>query len=1036
MYAELLARSNFSLLEGASDPEQLVATAAQRGISHLGLVDRDAVYGLVRAFKGSRDSEVTLVSGATLTLTDRPPVTVLVETLQGWAKLCCLLSESRGLDVGSTDGGARAHRRLEKGRGELPVERLLHHRAGLTVVLHHGWRPEQAAAVRDAFPGRTEVLLTRRLSPTDRARTQWATGLAKTLGLPLLASNEPLFHDADAKPLADVLTCIRRRTPIHQAGRSLSANAERHLLPEAVFRGRFSDHPQAVRRGLVVADRCTFRLDELHYSYPPEVVPQGRTPMQHLAQLTRDGLAWRYPAGVPAKVRQQVLHELAIIQQLDFPAYFLTVYDIVRFARSQRILCQGRGSAANSAVCFALGITSVDPATSSLLFERFISAERGEPPDIDVDFEHERREEVIQYIYAKYGRDRAALVNEVITYRLRSAIRDVGKVFGLSLDQVDRLAKSTDRWSAGEGAQVGELVTEAGLDPDSRSVRLTLQYADQLRGAPRHLSQHVGGFVIAAGPLIELCPVEPASMPGRTVIQWDKYDIDVLRFVKVDVLALGMLTAIRKSFEMLDDFYGVALDLATVPKEDPRVYDMFCAADTVGVFQIESRAQMSMLPRLKPRCFYDLVIEVSIVRPGPIQGGMVHPYLRRRSGLEEVTYPHPLLEPILERTLGVPIFQEQVMQMASAVGGFSPGQADELRRAMGAWRKTGNLDGIGRDLVKGMVDKGIPEPYAQKIFQQILGFGEYGFPESHAASFALLVYVSGWLKCHYPGAFGAALINSQPMGFYSPRAIVEDMKRHDVEVRPVCVLNSGWDCDIEPGLRQDSAVRLGFRLIRGFSQVDADRIVHARADSEFRDLPDFAKRTGLDRGKLQSLADANAFANMGIERRKAAWVLQGLWTGLPLFAGLARNEPEPGLPVERPIDTVRADFRAVGLSVHTHPMELLRDGLSADGICRLAELAELPTGTRVRIAGLVQSRQRPGTAKGVVFMTLEDETAMTNLILWPQTWQKHRRVARGSDVLGAEGKLQRQDGAVSVLVDTVWRLDRDPEVAVRSRNFR
>jgi len=1049
-YAELLSRSNFSLLEGASTPEELAETAIRRNIRYLGLVDRDAVYGLVRAYKAGKEAgpQMKLVSGATLTLTDHPPITLLVESLEGWAELCCLLSEARGLDIRSSNGGATGKRSIEKGRAQVGLDRVLDHAHGMTAVLHHGWRAEQADVLKQAFRGHLEVLLTRRLSPTDRARTKWAQDLSKTLALPLLASNEPIFHHPDRKPLSDVLTCIRRRTTLAQAGKALLANAERHLLPEDVFRSRFSDHPQSVRRGLIVGERCAFGLDELHYDYPPEVVPDDETPMSWLAKLVKEGLAWRYPGGVPGKVRQMVLHELAIIEELDFPAYFLTVYDIVKFARGRGILCQGRGSAANSVICYALGVTSVDPATTSLLFERFISPERNEPPDIDVDFEHERREEVIQYIYSKYGRDRAALVNEVITYRLRSAIRDVGKVFGLSLDQVDRLAKGTDRWSAGEGTPIAELVAESGLDPQSRSVRHTLAYSSSLSGFPRHLSQHVGGFVIAAGPLIELCPVEPASMEARTVIQWDKYDIETLRFVKVDVLALGMLTAIRKAFEMIELNYERPLTLASVPREDPVVYDMFCNADTVGVFQIESRAQMSMLPRLKPRCFYDLVIEISLVRPGPIQGGMVHPYLKRRNGLEPVSYPHPKLKPILERTLGVPIFQEQVMQMASAIGGFTSGQADQLRRAMGAWRKRGKLDVIGRRLVAGMVAEGVPLEYAEKIFEQILGFGEYGFPESHACSFALLVYVSGWLKCHYPEAFCAALINSQPMGFYSPRALVADAQRHDVEVHAVCVVSSGWDCTLEEATERQSrtqstepirptraAIRLGFRLISGFGQEDADCIIEARCDAPFRDLPDFAKRTRLDRGKLQLLADANAFATLGIDRRRAAWILQGLWTGMPLFAGLARREPKPALPEESAVDALKADFRAVGLSVDTHPMQLLRPGLEGQNIHRLCELPTLRPGSRVRIAGLVQSRQRPGTASGVVFMSLEDETAMANLVIWPKKWQEYRRVARSNSLLGCEGKLQRQDGAVSVLVEHIWSLEGDPKVAIRARNF-
>jgi error-prone DNA polymerase len=621
----------------------------------------------------------------------------------------------------------------------------------------------------------------------------------------------------------------------------------------------------------------------------------------------------------------------------------------------------------------------------------------------------------------------------VITYRTRSAIRDVGKVFGLSLDQVDRLARSTDRWSAGKEAQLPELVREAGLDPAESAVNQTMEMARQMRGFPRHLSIHVGGFTITETPLVELVPVEPASMKDRTVIQWDKYDVDVLKFVKVDVLGLGMLTAIRKGFELIEHIWGTRFTLATVPAEDPAVYDMFCRADTVGVFQIESRAQQSMLPRLKPRCFYDLVIEVAIVRPGPIQGGMVHPYLRRRSGEDPVTYPHPALEPILERTLGVPIFQEQVMAMAMAVGGFSAGQADELRRAMGAWRKRGTLEVVGRELVKGMIERGISTEYAASIFEQIKGFGEYGFPESHSASFSLLVYVSGWLKRHYPEAFAAALINSQPMGFYTPRALIADAQRHGVEVRPICVVASHYDCTLEPKPPR-AAIRLGFRLIQGFGEQEAQVIVQARESAPFSGLADLARRTQLDRGKLQTLAESGALAALIPDRRRAVWELQGLWTGLPLFAGLSRREPEPELPTETPWDTLRTDYRTVGLSVDRHPIELIRPALKDREIRPLASLKERSTGAPVRLVGLIGSRQRPGTANGVIFMTLEDETAMTNLVVWPRVWEKHRRLARSASFLGVDGHLQRQGDAVSVLVDRFWPVD--VALVIRARNFR
>lgn len=1019
-YAELLTRSCFSLLDGASQPAELIEAAAAQGVAHLGLADRDGVYGLVQAHVAAKEHGVHLLAGATITVIGQPAVVLYAENLAGWRSLCRLLTQ------------ARAHE--PKGRARAERAWIAEHSEGLTCVLRPGWTAEAAGCLRDAFGDRLAVALCRNQTPADRERVALALETSRALGAPCVASNDVRHHRAERRILADVLTCIRRRTTLEAAGRALHGNHTRHLLDEARFRERYAAWPDAITAATTIAERCTFTLDELKYRYPREVVPETHTPIGWLTELTELGLKERFPEGVPRSVRDQITHELEVIEALDFPAYFLTVYDSVRFARQQGILCQGRGSAANSSVCYALGITAVDPSRATLLFERFISKERGEPPDIDVDFEHERREEVIQYIYDKYGRHRAAMVNEFICYRPRSALRDVGKVFGLSLDQVERLSKALDWWSKGVGEAA---LAEAGLDPSALPVQQTLAVSRQLAGFPRHVSIHVGGFVIADGPLIDLVPVEPATMPGRTVIQWDKYDVDALRFVKVDLLSLGMLTAIRKGFDLIRSFCGTVYSLATVPSEDPEVYDMFCRADTVGVFQIESRAQMSMLPRLRPRSFYDLVIEVAIVRPGPIQGGMVHPYLRRRSGEEPITYPHPRVIPVLERTLGVPLFQEQVMAMAAAVGGFSAGEADELRRAMGAWRKRGNLDGLGRRLVDGMVQQGIEPEYAEQIYAQILGFGEYGFPESHSASFAMLVYVSGWLKCHHPAAFAAALINAQPMGFYSPRAIVADAERHGITVRPVCVVHSDHDCTLERGPKGEAVLRLGFRLLQGMGSEHGKRIEAARADRAFRDLADFARRTALDRGRLADLAEANAFTALGASRRQAAWVLQGLWTELPLFAGLSRREPDPGLAPPTPLESLEADFRTVGLSVDTHPMVLARPGLPK-GVLTLDRMASLKPGTRVRIAGLVSSRQRPGTASGVVFMTFEDETAMVNLVIWPKLWEQHRRLARHATLLGCDGVLQRQGEAVSVLVEDFWPVrwgedDRPP--AIRARNF-
>jgi error-prone DNA polymerase len=1025
-YAELLARSCFSLLEGASHPHELCEAAASSGIGHLGLVDRDGVYGLVQAHQAAQRLGLPLVCGATLTVEGHPGVALLVAELRGWSGLCRLLTQGRGAE--------------EKGRSKVALQAVAEHQQGLLCVLRPGYTPESAAPLREAFGDRLYVAVSRDLTPGDPHRVAAARELARGLGTKLLATNDVRMHSRKRRIVADTLACIRRGTTLQQAGRALAGNAERVLLDEAEFRSRYRDLPEAIEAGLEAASRCTFSLDELQYGYPQEVVPAGQTAMSWLRELVERGLCWRYPEGVPRKVRAIVEHELQVVQELDFPSYFLTVYDVVRFARSHGILCQGRGSAANSVICYALGVTSVDPSRTEVLFERFLSRERKEPPDIDVDFEHERREEVIQYIYARYGRDRAGMVNEFITYRQRSALREVGKVFGLSLDQVDRLAKSLDRWSAGQSSlDLAPLVADSGLDPEADEVKGTLSVASELEGFPRHLSIHVGGFVISAGPLLELVPIEPAAMDGRTVLQWDKYDVEALEFVKVDVLALGMLTAIRKAFDLVRGMGGPDLTLATVPAEDPAVYDMFCRADTVGVFQIESRAQMSMLPRLKPRNFYDLVIQVAIVRPGPIQGGMVHPYLRRRSQAEPISYAHPALVPILERTLGVPLFQEQIMAIAVAVGGFTPGEADQLRRAMGAWRKRGNLAEMGERLVRGMVQRGISKGYAEQIRAQIQGFGEYGFPESHAASFALLVYVSGWLKCHWPAAFAAALINSQPMGFYTPRSLLADAQRHGVEVRPVCVVRSFYDCTLETG-EHGPALRVGLRLVRGLAEQDVASIVEAREQEPFSSLAGFARSTGLDKAKLQTLAEAGAFeALAGKDRRKAAWVLQGLWTDLPLFAGLERKEPPPQLPALTLLEQLQVDYRTVGLSVDLHPLALIRGKLEEMGAVCLSALTSLESGAPVRIAGLVTARQRPGTSNGVVFLTLEDETGLANLVVWPAVWQEHHKLGRTATLLGADGRLQRQGDAVSVLVERFWEVPSPDEVGalpVRSRDFR
>lgn len=1022
-YAELVCRSNYSFCEGASFPEELVERARELGLAGLALTDRDGVYGSVRFHRSTNGlrhvhgSLLTLRAGDEKVLDGGPSwsAVALVQDLGGWASLCRLLTAARAEAV--------------KGRAELPLEALLERNSGLILLARGDWPDDALARLHEATGDRLYRAVSRRLIPGEEARIDTLTRGQ----IPCVATNDVLMHDRSRSELQDVLTCIRLATTLPAAGRRLQPNAERVLKDPARMARLFRRWPALVPRTIEILDRCTFSMGELQYKYPREVVPNGYTAMGWLRELVRRGVTERYGNRPPHTVLRQLEHELGVIERLDFPAYFLTVHDLVRFARERGILCQGRGSAANSAVCYVLGVTAVDPAASSLLFERFLSEERGEPPDIDVDFEHERREEVIQYIYAKYGRDRAAMVNEIIAWRGRMAVRDVGKAVGLGLDQVDHLAKTMEGW--GGKPPSDERIREAGLDPRDPSLAITQRLVGQIQGFPRHTSIHVGGFVISDGPLIDRAPVEPATMEGRTVIQWDKNDVDDLCFVKVDVLALGMLTAIRKCFSFMRQRHGAHYDLATVPREDPAVYDMLCEADSIGVFQVESRAQQGMLPRLKPRKFYDLVIETAIVRPGPIQGGMVHPYLRRRNGEEEVTYVDERLRPILDRTLGIPIFQEQVMAMAVAVGGFTPGEADALRRAMGAWRRRGGLGELGDRFMEGMRQNGLPEAYREQIFKQIQGFAEYGFPESHAASFAHLVYVSAWQHCHYPAAFCAALINSQPMGFYAPRSLVADAQRHGVEVREVDVTASDWDCTLEPS-RDGPALRLGMRLIKGFPEVAARAVEAERHKGGFLDLPDLAVRTGLDRGPLVLLARAGALDALVPEAgaRGAVWAVEGLWGGL--FARVHRDEAPAALPVATPLDTVQTDYLATGLSVSRHPVGLVRERLDRQGVLPLSRLVEVPADTVVRIAGMVSHRQRPGTASGVVFMTLEDETGTVNVVVWPKLFERQRTIIRTEPLVTISGVLQRDGEAISVVARRFTALKMAPPVRASSRDFR
>ncbi|MEM9385768.1 MAG: error-prone DNA polymerase [Pseudomonadota bacterium] len=1063
-YAELHCITSFSFLRGASQPEELVRQAAALGYRALAITDECSVAGIVRAHTAAKETDLAIIVGSELRTTPRAEdeylplrLILLATTRRGYGQLCRLITRTR--------------RRAKKGDYELLQDDLGDAHADLDECLAL-WVPParvDAAAeltgrwLRERFPARLWITVELHAFGDDRERLATLKALGHTLALPLTAAGDVHMHVRSRRALQDTMTAIRLGTPVAEAGDALFPNGERHLRPMQSLQ-RF--YPaRLLRESVAIAERCRFSLDELRYEYPAELVPEGETPTSHLRKLTRDGMRERWPEGVPDDVMSQIKRELELIAELRYEPFFLTVHDVVRFARSQRILCQGRGSAANSAVCYCLGIISVDPSRSNMLFERFISKERNEPPDIDVDFEHERRELVIQYLYRKYGRGRAALAATVISYRARSAVRDVGKALGLDLLQVDRLARTVDRW---QGTVDDSNIREAGFDPASAVIRRLLVLVGQLLGFPRHLSQHVGGFVISRGPLAELVPVENAAMDERTVIQWDKDDLEDLGLLKVDVLGLGMLTAIRRAFEMVNGWRGGDLGLHNVPAEDPKVYDMICQADTVGVFQIESRAQMSMLPRLKPRRFYDLVIEVAIVRPGPIQGDMVHPYLRRRDGLEPVSYPSDAVRDVLSRTLGVPIFQEQVMELAVVAAGFTPGEADQLRRAMAAWKRRGGLEPFQAKLMDGMRERGYDEAFAEQVFKQIMGFGEYGFPESHAASFSLLVYVSAWLKRYEPAAFAAALLNSQPMGFYAPSQLVQDAVRHGVEVRPVDVHVSGWDCVLEArgaitantahrtGVRappqidpqengapvilptgaKGPAMRLGLRMVKGLPEVSAQAIVEARCRRPFRDVQDLARRAGLDQKALHALAGAGALSGLSGNRHLARWEVAGVAEPTPLDVPAA-SEGEPLLRTPRIGEDVVADYASVGLSLRAHPVALIRKQLEARGVRRGDSLWDLEKHTLVRVAGLVVSRQRPATASGVTFVTLEDDSGGMNIVVWPSIAQRQRRELLGSRLLCVIGTVQREGKVLHVvarrLEDVSHLLG---GLTARSRDFR
>jgi len=1076
-YLEFAAASNFSFLRGASHPEELMKQAAHLGLAGLGLCDRNSVAGVVRAHLAKRVHELTLKyhPGARLVFADgTPDILVYPRDRAGWGRLTRLL----------TVGNLKA----KKGDCVLTLDELIAHSFGLELIAMGG-NAALLSRLRTTAPGRVRLAASMLYRGQDGARLARLKETARKAQVPLIAINDVHFHHPDRRPLADVLTCIREKTTIDCAGRKLAANAERFLKPPEEMLRLFRDAPEAIEETLRLSDALTFSLDELKYEYPDEQIAGFTSPQEALAHLAYEGAARRYPQGIPDTVRKGLEHELALIAQLEYAPYFLTVHDIVCYARSQKILCQGRGSAANSTVCFCLHITEVDPVRGNLLFERFISANRGEPPDIDIDFEHERREEVIQYIYKKYTRDHAGIAATVISYRGRSAIREVGKAFGLSEDTIGALSSSI--WGGGGGAVKTADIARTGLDLDSRRVKQIMALAQEINGFPRHLSQHVGGFVITRSRLDEVMPIGNGAMPDRTFVEWDKDDLDALGILKVDVLGLGMLSCLRKAFDLMKSHYDKRLTLASIlTPEDPAVYRMLSRADSLGAFQVESRAQMTMLPRLKPTEFYHLVIEVAIVRPGPIQGGMVHPYLRRKQGLEEPEYPQPKYGPpdelkaVLSKTLGVPLFQEQAMKIAIVAGGFTPGEADKLRRAMATFKRTGTIGTFRDKMVNGMLAKGYEREFAERCFGQIEGFGEYGFPESHAASFAILVYASAWLKCHYPDVFAAALLNAQPMGFYAPSQIVRDAREHGVAVRGPDVNHSDWDSMLEPGqhaaehlhelhcdmrddIRTTHALRLGLREIKGISENDA-KLIMARRNTNYDSVRDVWLRTGLKPHVLERLADADAFNSLGLTRREALWAAKALGRvgdsddDLPLFTSFtsrrmrgevdtsshsdgvsgegqfdspphparsvaarhplpargereASREPDVALPPMPLGEEVVNDYRFLRLSLRAHPAQFLRADLSQRGILRNETLRTIASGARVKISGLVTCRQRPGSANGVVFMTIEDESAVANVIVWPKTFERLRPVILGARYVAVSGQVQSESGVIHVV---------------------
>lgn len=1004
-FAELSAMSNFTFLTGASHPFELVERAAELGLSALSITDVNSFAGIVRGHVAAKEMGLRYVVGVRLVLKDDTQILAYPKNRAAYGRLCRLLTLGK--------------RRTKKGHCELYLEDILEWGFDSILIVAKSVQTANVLKRLKGEFGETVYLgLTPKYDGYDDLYFQSQARLASTLELDIVATPSPLMHHGSRRRLADILSCIRRKTTIDKLGQQALPNAEARLKSEFEMRRLFKDHPTAISNTMKIVAQCTFSLDELKYEYPDEIL-DGERPDARLRRLTEEGLKWRYPEGVSLRVRAMVEKELTVIAQLDYARYFLTVYDIVQFARQKNILCQGRGSAANSVICYALGITEASPEVITMVFERFISEVRNEPPDIDVDFEHERREEVIQHIYAKFGRHRAGICSTVIHFRSRAAIREVGKAMGLSDDIVSALASKVWGHYSREGISESH-IRSAGLNPQDRRLMQTIELTAQIQGFPRHLSQHVGGFVITADRLDEICPVENAAMADRTIIEWDKDDIDAIGMLKIDVLALGMLSCLRKSFDLLADWKGQHYTLATLPQDDPAVYDMLCVADSLGLFQVESRAQMNFLPRMRPRVFYDLVIEVAIIRPGPIQGDMVHPYLKRRRGEEPVEYPSDALIPVLGKTLGVPLFQEQAMQIAVVAAGFSATEADQLRRALGTARGPGQIQKFKDKFIQGCLEGGYDLDFAQAVFRQLEGFSGYGFPESHAASFALLVYASAWMKCHHPEIFATALLNSQPMGFYAPAQIVGDARRHDVEVRPICVERSYWDNVLEPTGNGTLAIRLGFRQIKGFKEIDGLWLAAARGNG-YRTIDAVWRRAGLGRRALSKLAQADAFAGQGVNRRDATWTIKGLGGEKPLPLFEAKGE---GLPTELAVlpqmsmeEHVFEDYVGTRLSLREHPIALLQELIGRT--VQACDLRDTPDATWVEVCGLVITRQRPGTASGVIFLTLEDQTGTSNIVIWPNMFEKARSSVMAGRLLRIRGKLQREGIVTHVIANRI-----------------